>query len=351
MSRITHDICDMLEVPHGKIPSHGIAMKQCTEVRRMHPQNALTNPLEGRINWNPAKSVWFTCQALIAVVGGCMTIGRDVVLLSFVLTVITLCLGHTIGLHRLLIHRSFECPKWLEYLLVYLGTLVGMGGPFKMIHLHDIRDWAQRHPKAHAFFTHQNPIGKDFLWQLHCEMQLKNPPKFQIEDSVLRDRFYQFLQKTWMWQQLPWAVLLYLVSGLPAVFWGISVRITVSLMGHWFVGYLAHNKGDRDWLVEGHSVQGHNIPLLCLPTMGEAWHNNHHAFPGSARLGLKWFQWDPGWWVLKSLAALGLIWNVSTPENLPHRPELRPLTGLAGELSPLSGHDGRAHKLSAIQNK
>ena len=59
--------------------------------------------------------------------------------------------------------------------------------------------------------------------------------------------------------------------------------------------------------------------------MGEAWHNNHHAFPGSARLGLGEGESDPGWWVLTVLARLGLVWNVKTPEALPHRPNLVPL--------------------------
>ena len=59
--------------------------------------------------------------------------------------------------------------------------------------------------------------------------------------------------------------------------------------------------------------------------MGEAWHNNHHAFPGSARLGLDKGESDPGWWVLTVLARLGLVWGVKTPESLPHRPNLVPL--------------------------
>jgi stearoyl-CoA desaturase (delta-9 desaturase) len=56
--------------------------------------------------------------------------------------------------------------------------------------------------------------------------------------------------------------------------------------------------------------------------MGEAWHNNHHAFPGSARLGLKEGEADPGWWVLSTLGRFGLVWDVKTPEMLPHRPNL-----------------------------
>src|SRR5580698_153028 len=64
----------------------------------------------------------------------------------------TLLLGHSIGMHRRLIHRTFECPKAFERLLVWLGVLVGMVGPFGILRIHDIRDWAQRESKCHDFF-------------------------------------------------------------------------------------------------------------------------------------------------------------------------------------------------------
>ena len=70
------------------------------------------------------------------------------------------------------------------------------------------------------------------------------------------------------------------------------------MTGHWLVGYFAHNRGPRSWHIEGAGVQGYNVPYCGLITMGEAWHNNHHAFPGSARLGLRDGETDPGWWVL-----------------------------------------------------
>ena len=292
------------------------------EVPRMLPRSESTNPLHGRVTWSPVKSLWFTCHALVAIIGGWLTFRFDAVLVSFVFTVTTLCLGHSVGLHRLLIHRSFECPRWLEHVLVHLGTLVGMGGPFRMLYMHDIRDWSQRHEACHAYFIHRNPIWKDFLWQNHCGIQLEHPPEFKIEDRVAQDRFYRFMERTWMLQQLPWVILLYLLGGIAFVVWGISVRIVLSLLGHWLVGYFAHNTGPRDWHLEGHAVQGHNIPQIGLLTMGESWHNNHHAFPGSARLGLHGAQLDPGWWAICALKAIGLVRNPKLPEDLPVRAEL-----------------------------
>ena len=295
------------------------------EVRRMRPVSDQTNPREGTVCWSPVKSLWFTSHLLIAIIGGWLTLSTGAVLLSCVFTVLTLCLGHTVGLHRLLIHRSFECPRWLEYVLVHLGTVVGMGGPFQMLYLHDIRDWAQRHAKCHPFFTDQRAMWRDALWQLHCEIQLKHPPQFEIEREVSEDRVYRLMQRTWMLQQLPYALVFYLLGGIGWVVWGISVRIVVSLIGHWLIGYFAHNHGERDWHLEGHAVQGYNLPHLGLITMGECWHNNHHAFPDSARLGIKQAQHDPGWWALRALSCCGLITQLKLPADLPARPERFPL--------------------------
>ena len=125
-----------------------------------------------------------------------------------------------------------------------------------------------------------------------------------------------------MWQQLVLAVPLYWMGGVSWVVWGISVRIVVSVGGHWFIGYFAHNRGERTWRVDGAAVQGHNIRFAGLISMGEAWHNNHHAFPGSAMLGLYSDEPDPGWWVLNALANLGLVTNIRLPSQIPHRKEL-----------------------------
>ena len=88
------------------------------------------------------------------------------------------------------------------------------------------------------------------------------------------------------------------------------------------IGHVAHNRGPRSWHIEGAGVQGYNVPYCGLITMGEAWHNNHHAFPASARLGIGRGEADPGWWVLCGLRRTGLVWGVKTPDMLPHRPNL-----------------------------
>lgn len=280
----------------------------------------------GTVHYSPLKSFWITGMYLFAIIGGVLTFSIEALAVFLTISAITLCLGHSLGMHRRLIHNSYECPLWLEYLFVYLGVLVGLAGPISMMKTHDLRDWAQRQKRCHDYFAHQQPISTDWYWQLHCDIKLDHPPTFKAEPHIKNDKFYQFIEAYWMWQQLPLVILLGAIGGINWIIWGVCVRVAVSVTGHWLVGYFAHNEGDKHWHVEEAAVQGHNIKHLGLVTMGECWHNNHHAFPGSAKLGLHSGEVDPGWWVLKVLQKLGLVWNIKGPEDLDDRPELRQLT-------------------------
>jgi len=188
-----------------------------------------------------------------------------------------------------------------------------------MMQQHDLRDWAQRKKNCHPYLRHGSSFWKDGFWQLNCKLILRHPPMFLAEDRIRNDRIYQFMEKFWMLQQLPWALLLFYLGGVSWVVWGISARVAVSITGHWLIGYFAHNAGDKDWYVSGAAVQGHNVKFAGLITMGESWHNNHHAYPGSAMLGIYRGQIDPGWFVLNRLYNIGLVWDIKLPKE-PSRP-------------------------------
>lgn len=281
-----------------------------------------TDAVDGEVVVAWRKASWMGVMYATAVVGGALTFAWDAFLVFTSFCAITLCLGHSLGMHRLLIHRSYECPKLLEYIFVYCGVLVGLAGPLGMMKTHDTRDWAQRQASCHDYFSHRSSLLLDGFWQIFCELRLAHPPVFRPPRSLRADRFYRFVERTWMLQQLPWVIVLWMLGGIPWVIWGVPVRIAVSVTGHWLIGFFAHNVGPRTWNVDGAGVQGYNVPFCGLITMGESWHNNHHAFPGSAKLGLYPGQVDPGWWILSLLERAGLVWNIKQPRDLVWRKEL-----------------------------
>lgn len=290
----------------------------------------LNSVCEGEVRFSPLKSLWFVGMASAAIVGGIYFFSWSGLLVFFVATGAVLLLGHSLGSHRKLIHNSYECPKWLEYVLVYMGAQVGLAGPIGLMRAHELRDYAQRLPTCHDYLRHGSSFWKDAWWQLNCELALRNPPTIAIEKRIAEDRFYRFLEATWMWQQVPPALLLYAVGGWSFVVFGTCARVTAGVIGHWLIGHFAHNDGGMHFEVKDAAVQGRNIPLTSILTMGECWHNNHHAYPGSARLGLFSGEWDPGWWTLLLLHRLGLAWNFRLPKDLPARTELHAIDRLGG---------------------
>jgi sn-1 stearoyl-lipid 9-desaturase len=277
------------------------------------------DPVSGTVRWDAPRSLWNGAMLLGALGLAPVAVNFTAVAVFLALTAATLCAGHSVGFHRRLIHRSFDCPRWVERVLVWLGTLYGMGGPLGTIRIHDTRDWAQRQPRCHDFYAHRRPLLRDLWGNLHCRLVLDHPPGFDPGPAIAGDPFYRFLERTWMLQQAPVALLLYALGGWPWLVWGVFVRVTTGTTMHWLLTRLCHTRGPQSWLVAGANVQAHDLPLLAIPTMGEAWHNNHHAFPASARHGLYRGQCDPGFRFIQLLERLGLAWNVQTPATLPPR--------------------------------
>ena len=298
--------------------THGGAAQGAFKVNSLILTNG-ASPLTGNIVWDKGRSAWNSTIFLTAILFApfYFTYGAFVVFLF--LSALTLCMGHSVGFHRLLIHRSFKCPRNVEYFLLWMGTIVGIGGPLWTIRVHDTRDWSQRQPACHDFLAHRQGLLKDAWYNLHCKFVLDKPPGFDPGDKIANDRFIHFLEKTWMLQQMPIAIVLYLVGGLPFVIWGVFVRVAACTSMHWYISYFAHTKGPQSWLVQGAGVQAHDVPIMAIPTFGESWHNNHHAFPASARHGLYPGQIDIGWNFIELLTFWGLAWDVKLPENLPER--------------------------------
>lgn len=284
------------------------------------------NPVEGVVTYDWPKLWWNLGMIMASVTLAPLTFSLDAFLLFLFLTYFSLLIGHSAGMHRMMIHRTYECHPIVEKLLIYIGVLVGMSGPYGVIKIHDLRDWAQRQPDCHKFFSHKTSYLNDLWWQLTSKFEFTSPPVFNIEPKFASDKFYQWLEGSWRYHQLALAIVLYALGGWAFVVWGIFVRVSVSVVGHWTITYFCHNPGPGKWRVKNAAVQASNIPGLGVITYGECWHNNHHAFPESARIGLEIGQCDPAWRFIQLLSYLGLAKNIGKPRALGQRDDLHEIS-------------------------
>lgn len=225
-------------------------------------------------------------------------------------------LGITLGLHRLVTHRSFQTPKWLEHFLVLCGTLSCQGGPI---------DWVGLHRAHHMYsdaVADPHDSNKGFWWSHMGWILYKSPAEAEIPrltKDIADDQFYQFCQNYLLPLQIVLGVLLYFLGeafspglGWSFVVWGIFVRLVVVFHCTWFVNSATHKFGYRVYETSDRST---NCWWVALVTYGEGWHNNHHAFQYSARHGLRWWEIDLTWMTIQLLAALGLATKVKLAEN------------------------------------
>lgn len=213
-------------------------------------------------------------------------------------------LGITLGWHRLLSHRSFQTPKWLEYILVFCGTLACEGSVFEWVGLH-------RNHHIHSDTDADQHNSRRGFWWSHMGWMLYDiPAKSEIErltKDIKDDKFYQFLNQNFILIQIALALLFYAWGGLPFLVWGIFVRLVVVYHITWFVNSATHQFGYRNFDCADAST---NCWWVALLSYGEGWHNNHHAYPHSARHGLKWWEVDFTWMTIRVLQALGLATKV-----------------------------------------
>jgi sn-1 stearoyl-lipid 9-desaturase len=225
--------------------------------------------------------------------------------ITFFLYWLTACIGITLGFHRLVTHRSFEVPKWLEYFFVFCGTLACQGGPFYWIGKHRI------HHKYSDTELDPHDSNKGFWWSHIGWMLWENTtvtndiPRYTKD--INEDPFYQFCEKYFILIQVALGLLLFWWGGWSYVVWGIFARLVIVFHVTWFVNSATHKFGYKSHDSNDHSK---NCWWVALLTFGEGWHNNHHAYQYSARHGLQWWEVDLTWMTIRVLQLLGLAKNI-----------------------------------------
>jgi stearoyl-CoA desaturase (Delta-9 desaturase) len=236
-------------------------------------------------------------------------------------------LAVTVGYHRLLTHRAFQSPRSVEYTLAVLGSMAVEGS---------VIDWVADHRKHHAHADregdpHSPHVGEGSglrgLWHAHVGWILghgedRADPRRHARD-LLEDRGMRLIAGAFpllvaVGLALPFAVGLLvggsLLAGLEAFVWGGLVRVFLLHHVTWSINSICHFFGRRRFATDD---QSRNVFWLALPSFGEAWHHNHHAFPRSAAHGLRWWELDASFVVIRLLELVGLARNVVriTPER------------------------------------
>jgi stearoyl-CoA desaturase (delta-9 desaturase) len=246
---------------------------------------------------------------------------RDIVI--FLIMYVPTGLGVTVGFHRLLTHRSFKTSPALRGLLAVLGTMA-VEGP--------VISWVADHRKHHAYsdrlgdphsphVDHGSGLRGALRGLVHAHVgwlfdHSQRGARERFAPDLLADPVVAFVDKTFLlWSLLGFAIpfalgVLFggtLGAGLEGMLWGGAVRMLVLHHVTYSINSLCHFFGRRRFRTEDHS---RNLLWLTPFSLGEAWHNNHHAFPTSAFHGLGWRELDISGLVIAALERAGLVWDV-----------------------------------------
>jgi sn-1 stearoyl-lipid 9-desaturase len=218
---------------------------------------------------------------------------------------ITGSLGIGLGYHRLLTHKGFKVPKWLEYTLTLFGMLSLQSGAIS---------WVTSH-RIHHLFTDtdsdpHSPREKGFLWS-HIMWLFKGSAQENDEATcrkyspdLMKDKFHVLMDNYFVVPTVVLGIILLAVGGFQMLIWGLCLRTVWGWHCTFLVNSATHIWGTRRFETDEDS---RNNGFVALLTFGEGWHNNHHANPVSARHGLTWYEFDINWITLKVMETMGLV--------------------------------------------
>jgi stearoyl-CoA desaturase (delta-9 desaturase) len=228
-----------------------------------------------------------------------------------VLYVLAINVGIGMCYHRLLTHRGYQTPKWIEYLMSICATLSLEGGPIFWVSVHRVHHQLSDHagdphtPREGGWWAHTGWM----IWgnSLHAQTQALS----RYVPDLVRDRFHVWLSKYHWIPLVASGVLLFGLgwiwggwkNAVGMLLWGAFLRVTLGLHATWLVNSATHLWGSRRFKTRDDS---RNNFWVALVSGGEGWHNNHHANPVSARHGLAWYEIDPNYWGIWVLSKLGL---------------------------------------------
>ncbi len=274
--------------------------------------------------WLKAKEPnWITKLALIVFHAGAVLalfyFTWTGLIFAVVLWWLTIGLGIGFGYHRLLTHRAYKVPKWLEYVVTVLGTMTLEGGPIfwvathRLHHKYTDQSGDPHSPRDGRWWSHMGWITSGTAMSDDTSKLAPHVP------DLMKDKFHVWISK-WHWVPLTVTGFTILaIFGWPVTLWAVFLRVTVGLHCTWLVNSACHLWGTQRFATGEDSRNNWWVSLL---TFGEGWHNNHHAHAQSARHGLMWWEIDLTWYTVKLLSMLGLVTDIRLPRYDGRVPEI-----------------------------
>lgn len=217
-------------------------------------------------------------------------------------------LGVGMGYHRLLTHRGFKTPKFVEYFLTLCATLSLESGPINWVATHRIHHQHTEVPGADPHTPREGGWWAHMGWILTgTAQQYSEATLRRYAPDLYKDRVHRLINRFFYIPLTLSGVILYWLGGWSFLLWGVFFRVTFGLHATWLVNSATHMWGTRRFETTDDSRNNWWVALLSF---GEGWHNNHHAHPVAARHGLKWYEIDMNWWGIRTLQLLGLAKNI-----------------------------------------
>ncbi len=258
-----------------------------------------------RLNWNT--SIFMIIFHAGAIAALFMPFTWQILGVTIVLWWISGSVGIGVGFHRLLTHRGYKTPKWMEYLLTLGGLLSLEGGAINWVVTHRIH-----HSQTDKPGDPHTP--RDGTWWAHMGWILRGTSQQHDKATMLRyapdlmkDPVHVWMNHLYFVPLILSGIVLLAMGGWPMMFWGVFFRVTVGLHFTWLVNSATHLWGTRRFETTDDSTNSWWVALL---TFGEGWHNNHHAHPRAAKHGLTWYEIDVNWWSIRVMKMLGLAKNI-----------------------------------------
>ncbi len=222
-------------------------------------------------------------------------------------------IGICLGYHRILSHRSLQVPKWLEYTIAILGAMAIQGGPIFWVAGHRLHHAHTEDEVKDPYSAKRGFWWSHMLWIMYPRKEFFDYEMYKkYAPDLVRQPFYNWLNRYFLLLQIPVGVLLYVLGGWSFVIYGVFLRAVLLWHSTWLINSASHIRGYRTFDSEDNS---RNLWWAAILTYGEGWHNNHHAHPNVAKAGLRWYEIDMTWWAIKVLQNLGLAKKVVMPVN------------------------------------